>query len=67
MNSGTVKKIFVDRRYGFIATSTGVDVFFHADGVPQFEQLHEGDEVTFDETPAQKGPRAINVQLVSAA
>lgn len=62
---GTIKKIVADKNFGFISQE-GVekDVFFHSeklDGV-NFEDLNEGDAVTFEVEEGEKGPSAINVK-----
>ena len=61
---GTIKKL-TDKNFGFI-TQDGVekDLFFHAnslDGV-DFNQLSEGDAVTFEIEQTQKGDAAVNVK-----
>jgi len=60
---GTIKKL-TDKGFGFIATGAGPDLFFHVsalDGVT-FEQLQEGQPVSFEEGQGPKGPRAENVR-----
>jgi CspA family cold shock protein len=62
---GTIKKILADKNCGFISQE-GVekDVFFAAaklDGV-KFEDLKEGDTVTFETEQGDRGPAAINVK-----
>lgn len=61
---GTIKKLVVERGFGFIARSGENDIFFHRDklnGVT-FEELKEGDKVTFDvNKEGAKGPAAENV------
>ncbi|MFW5888219.1 MAG: cold-shock protein [Patescibacteria group bacterium] len=62
---GTIKKI-TDRGFGFInAEGEDKDLFFHSTGVEgtTFEELKEGDAVTFDVVDTQKGPNAVNVQV----
>ena len=62
---GTIKKI-TDRGFGFInADGEDKDLFFHSSGVEgtSFEELKEGDAVTFEIVDTQKGPNAVNVQL----
>jgi CspA family cold shock protein len=62
---GTIKKI-TDRGFGFInAEGEDKDLFFHSTGVEgiTFEELKEGDAVTFDIVDTQKGPNAVNVQV----
>lgn len=63
MAEGTIKRL-TDRGFGFIETSPGNDIFFHmsnVDGV-RFEDLREGQRVSFDEGQGPKGPRAENVR-----
>ena len=61
-----------DRGFGFIRPENGSeDVFFHRSGLAggtDFDQLQQGDRVTFTAVsdPRGKGPRAADVQLVSA-
>lgn len=59
---GTIKKL-TDKNFGFIAQEGGDDLFFHAnelDGV-SFEQLQEGDAVTFEVVDTPKGQAATKV------
>ena len=65
MAEGTIKKV-TQKGFGFIDTESGEDLFFHSsnlDGVT-FEQLQEGQRVSFTEGRGEKGPRAENVKLV---
>ncbi len=54
-----------DRGFGFITPDNGEkDVFFHAralDGI-MYDDLKEGDAVTFDVENGPKGPSAANVK-----
>ncbi|MCB9812369.1 cold shock domain-containing protein [Candidatus Nomurabacteria bacterium] len=53
-----------DEGYGFIKPEEGEkDVFFHASSVVDitFDDLKEGDTVTFDVEEGPKGPAAANV------
>ncbi len=53
-----------DRGFGFITPDEGEkDVFFHAKDVVEveFNDLQEGDAVTFDVEEGPKGPAAANV------
>ena len=62
---GTIKKIVTDKNFGFISQE-GVekDVFFHGDKLDgiKFEDLNEGDSVTFDTEDTDKGPAAMNLK-----
>ena len=63
--NGTIKRVMNDKGFGFIASEEGTEYFFHqssCDGV-QFEELREGQAVTFDAGEGPKGPRAENVTL----
>ncbi len=54
--------------YGFIKPEDGSkDVFFHAQSLIDvaFDDLQEGDVVTFDVEQGPKGPAAANVRLVT--
>lgn len=63
--TGTIKKLFLDRGFGFISPGPGkADVFFHAQGLVdpgQFANLTEGLAVSYEASPHPRGPRAINV------
>ena len=65
MAEGTIKKI-TDKGFGFIDTGKGGDLFFHMSSVEgvRFEDLHEGQRVTFNEGRGPKGARAENVKPV---
>jgi len=64
---GTIKKK-TDRGFGFIAQDGAEkDLFFHSnDTNGMFDQLQEGDKVTFDVEEGPKGPSAKNVQRAVA-
>ena len=59
---GTIKKL-TDKNFGFISQEGGDDLFFHANNLVdvEFEQLQEGDAVTFEVANTPKGSAAINV------
>ncbi len=60
---GTIKRL-TDRGFGFI-TYEGAekDLFFHSNELKnvQFNDLKEGDKVTFEIAESPKGPNAVNV------
>lgn len=66
MANGSVKW-FNDRKgYGFIEQEDGSDVFVHHSGIngEGFKSLKEGDQVSFDIEQGEKGPAAVNVEVV---
>ena len=63
MSQGTIKTV-TDRGYGFIAVEgEEKDLFFHANELngTDFNDLREGDAVTFEITEGPKGLNATNV------
>ena len=65
MAEGTIKKL-TDKGFGFIDTGDGSDMFFHMsnlDGV-RYDDLQEGQTVTYTPGHGPKGPRAENVRPV---
>jgi len=62
---GIIKKLMKDKYFGFITPEGGdKDLFFHAnelDGVG-FEDINEGDAVSFDVNETPKGPAATSVK-----
>lgn len=65
MSEGTIKRI-TDKGFGFIDTGSDKDLFFHSSSVEgtSFDQLHEGQRVSFTEGRGQKGPCAEKVTPV---
>ena len=65
MAEGTIKRL-TDRGFGFIETASGQDLFFHMSDVQgaRFEDLRQGQRVSFTEGQGPKGPRAENVTPV---
>lgn len=62
--TGTIKKL-TDKGFGFISPEgQEKDVFFHSKSLVgvQFNELNEGDQVSFEVEDSPKGPNAINVQ-----
>jgi len=65
--NGTVKRLVLDRGFGFIADDRGNEYFFHRTGMlhgSAFDGLREGTRVTFEEEPSPKGPHAASVRVV---
>jgi len=65
MAEGTIKRL-TDKGFGFIKTDKGPDLFFHMSSVEgaRFEELQEGQKVSYNEGSGPKGPRAENVRPV---
>jgi len=66
MAEGIVKWFNDSKGYGFIAQEDGPDVFVHFSAITGsgFKSLKEGDRVTFEIEQGQKGPTAVNVEVV---
>ena len=62
MAEGTIKRL-TDKGFGFIDTGTNQDMFFHSSNVEQvrFDELREGQKVSYVEGHGPKGPRAEQV------
>ncbi len=65
MAEGTIKRL-TDRGFGFIDTGTDKDMFFHSSNLEgvTYEELQEGQRVSYNEGQGPKGPRAENVRPV---
>ena len=64
MATGKIKRL-TDRGFGFIETEgQDGDLFFHAKALVEvtFEELNEGDTVSFDIEEGPKGMNAVNVK-----
>jgi cold shock protein len=69
MPQGIIKKLVLDRGFGFISGASG-DIFFHHSAVAdnKFDELKEGQAVTYeiasgpDARGRDKGPRAVEVK-----
>ena len=65
--NGVIKKL-TDKGFGFITVEgQEKDLFFHSKSLVgvTFDELHEGDAVTFDTEDSPKGMNAVNVQRAS--
>lgn len=70
MATGIIAKIIEDKGFGFIKPEAGdKDLFFHARSVVGdmiFDDLREGDTVSYEVEDGPKGPAAVNVEKVDA-
>jgi CspA family cold shock protein len=67
MATGTVKWFSDDKGFGFITPDDeSKELFVHHSGIAGdgYHSLAEGAKVTFDAEAGDKGPKAVNVQLV---
>ncbi len=64
MAEGTIKRL-TDKGFGFIDVGSGKDLFFHSSNVVgvSYDELREGQTVTFTEARTEKGLCAENVQV----
>jgi len=65
MAEGTIKRL-TDRGFGFISTGGKKDLFFHSSSLEgvSFDELHEGQRVSYTEGQGPKGPCSENVKPV---
>jgi CspA family cold shock protein len=63
MTTGTVKRVVRDKGFGFIADDQQREYFFHSSACrgTRFDDLREGQRVSFEVGQSAKGPRAENV------
>lgn len=64
MAEGTIKRL-TEKGFGFIDTGTDKDLFFHMSSLEgiRFDELQEGQRVSYTVGEGPKGPRAENVRL----
>lgn len=65
MAEGTIKRL-TDKGFGFIDNGSGKDMFFHMSSLEgvQYDDLQEGQRVSYNEGQGPKGPRAENVRVL---
>lgn len=65
MPEGAIKKL-TDKGFGFINTGKAKDLFFHSSNVEgvSFNELREGQMVSYTEAQGPKGPCAENVKPI---
>lgn len=62
--NGTIKRMVTDKGFGFVAAQDGNEYFFHQSACAEtrFDDLREGQAVTFTKGQGPKGPRAEDVR-----
>jgi CspA family cold shock protein len=65
MPEGRIKKL-TDKGFGFIETGESKDLFFHMSNLEgvRYEDLREGQRVSYNPGHGPKGPRAENVRPI---
>jgi len=64
---GTIKTLIQAKGFGFITVdSEEKDLFFHRNELKDvsFEELKEGDKVSFEKADSDKGPNATNITRI---
>jgi CspA family cold shock protein len=66
MATGTVKWFDDDKGFGFVEQEEGEDAFVHYSEIvgEGYKSLEEGQDVSFDLEEGDKGPKALNVEVV---
>ena len=61
--TGTVKRIYLDKGFGFIKGKDNKEYFFHRSGLKniKLEELLAEQEVEFEDSEGAKGPRAEDI------
>jgi cold shock protein len=62
---GVIKRLVSDKGFGFVQAQDGTEYFFHQSACvdARFDDLREGQALTFDKGQGPKGPRAENIRL----
>jgi CspA family cold shock protein len=63
--NGTIKRLVTDKGFGFVLAEDGHEYFFHQSACTdaRFDDLREGQALTFEKGQGPKGPRAENIRL----
>ncbi len=67
MQEGTIARLVKEKGFGFISREgEEKDLFFHSNELKDvtFEELNEGDKLTFEVAESPKGPNAVNVSRI---
>ena len=68
MQEGIIARLVTEKGFGFIKREgQEKDLFFHSNELVgiTFDELHEGDKVTFEVSESPKGPNAVKVSKVT--
>ncbi|MEZ5317778.1 MAG: cold shock domain-containing protein [Vicinamibacterales bacterium] len=62
---GTLKRLVRDKGFGFVQAEDGTEYFFHQSACRdvRFDELREGQALTFEKGQGPKGPRAEDIRL----
>lgn len=65
MPEGTIKRV-TEKGFGFIENESGKDMFFHSSALEgvRYEDLREGQRVSYNVGQGPKGPHAENVRVL---
>ena len=64
MPNGTITRLVRDRGFGFINGEDGQEYFFHRSAIQgDFDNLRDGQKVSFEGEAGPKGPRARTVRV----
>ncbi len=63
---GTVKFFNRKKGFGFIQGDDGKDYFLHFTALPRGEFVRDNDRVSFEPAEGERGPKAMNVQVLGA-
>lgn len=61
---GVVKWFNVEKRFGFITSADGKDIFVHQSDIDSGFQLTDGAKVEYEIGEAKKGTKAIRVKVI---
>jgi CspA family cold shock protein len=63
--NGTIKRLVSDKGFGFVQAADGTEYFFHQSACAdaRFDELREGQSLTFEKGQGPKGPRAENIRV----
>ena len=61
---GTIKRLMTEKGFGFVHAEDGTEYFFHQSACvgTRFDELRDGQAVTFEKGQGPKGPRAENIR-----